>query len=99
MLKLENLGRVAREIEIGQMGEAFHVDVGKVWSHVDAGKRLRPGDYMDYLYLVGSTTVALSDSERTAVRPPYSSSGFALAPVVKGFTVLQFLHRNRRRSW
>ena len=98
VLRLENLGRVAREIEIGQMGEAFHVDVGKVWSHVDAGKRLRPGDYMDYLYLVGSTTVALSDSERTAVRPPYSSSGFALASVVKGFTVLQFLPRNRRRS-
>ena len=99
VLKLEHLGGVTREIEIGQMGEGFHADVGTVWSHVDAGKRLRPGDYMDYLYLVGSTTVALSDSERTAVRPPYSNSGFALAPVVKGFSVLQFLPQRRRRTW
>ena len=81
------------------MGEAFQRDLRQVWSHVDTSNRLRPGDYMDYLYLIGATTVALSDSERTAVRPPYSSSGFALAPVIKGFTVVQFLYRNRRRSW
>ena len=90
---------ITREIEIGQMGEAFQRDLRQVWSHVDTSNRLRPGDYMDYLYLIGATTVALSDSERTAVRPPYSSSGFALAPVIKGFTVVQFLYRNRRRSW
>ena len=53
---------------------------------------------MGHLYLIGATTVALSDSEQMAVRAPYKSSGFALAPVLKGLTVVQFKYRRRRRS-
>lgn len=84
--------------ELGQMGEAFHIDLHKVWSEVDTGHRLRPGDYIDHLYMVGATTVALADGERTAVRPPYSSSGFALAPVIKGYTIVNFRYRKASRG-
>ena len=98
VLKRETAAGTTREIEIGQLGEAFHLDLNEVWSHVDTGGRLRPGDYMEHLYLIGATTVALSDSEQMAVRPPYSSSGFALAPVIKGLTVAQFKYRRGRRS-
>lgn len=93
LLKPEANGQAPTEVEIGQMGQAFQLDLRKVWSHVDSGSRFRPGDYMDHLYLVGATSVALSDSERAAVRPPYSSSGFAIAPVVKGLTVVHFPYR------
>lgn len=86
------------EVDIGQMGEAFHRDLGAVWSRVDTHGTLRPGDTIDHLYLLGAATVAMSDSEMSAVRPPYNSSGFALAPVVKGFTVVRFPYRSRRRS-
>ena len=98
VLKRETSAGTTSEIEIGQMGKSFQSDLRKIWSHVDADNRLRPGRYMDYLYLVGTTTVALSASELTAVRPPYRSSGFALAPVIKGFTVVQFLYHKQRRS-
>ena len=86
------------EVDIGQMGEAFHHDLREVWSRVDTGSSFRPGDTIDHLYLFGATTVALSDSELSAARPPYNSSGFALSPVVKGFTLVRFPYRNRRRS-
>ena len=85
-------------IDIGQMGESFRNDRNAVWSHVDGKGKLRPGNYIDYVYLIGATTVALSDSERSAVHAPYSSSGFALAPVIKGFTPVHFLYRKQRRS-
>ena len=87
-----------REIEIGQMGKSFRNDLGAVWSHVDGRNKFRPGNYIDYIYLVGATSVALSDSELTAVRPPYNRSGFALAPVIKGFALVQFMYHKSRRS-
>ena len=98
VLKRDTVAGDTRETEIGQMGEAFHFDLRELWSHVDPNGRFRPGDYMEHLYLIGATTVALTDSEQMAVRPPYSSSGFALAPVIKGFTVAQFKYRAGRRS-
>ena len=98
LLKRDTVVGSTGETEVGQMGEAFHFDLRELWSQVDSSSRFRPGDYMDHLYLIGATTVVLSDSERMAVRPPYSSSGFALAPVIKGFTVAQFKYRRGRRS-
>ena len=86
------------EVDIGQMGESFSRDLGEVWSRVDTDSSVRPGDTIDHLYLLGATTVALSEGELSAARPPYNSSGFALSPVVKGFTVVRFPYRQRRRS-
>ena len=87
-----------RKIDISQMGESFLNDLGEVWSDVDSRKEFKPGEYIDHIHLIGATTVALSDSERSAVLAPYSLSGFALAPVIKGFAIVQFMYRNRRRS-
>ncbi len=85
------------KIEIGQMGESFDIDLKKIWSQVDNSRNLKPGEYMNHLYLVGATSVALSDNERTTARPPYNRSGFALAPVIKGFPLVQFLYQKSRR--
>ena len=97
VLEQKTRAGATREIEIGQMGEAFHHDLRQIWSRIDTDGRLRPGDTVNFLYLVGATTVALSDSERTAVRPPYSRSGFALAPVVKGLALVKFPYRKPGR--
>ena len=96
VIKHEVSPKVTREIEVGQMSESFQTDLGKVWSSVDTEGKFKPGGYINHLYLVGVTSVALSDSERTAVQPPFCNSGFALAPVIKGFPVVQFLYRSRR---
>ena len=98
VLKRQTSTGATVEVDIGQMGESFHRDLGDVWSRVDADSRFKPGDTIDHLYLVGATTVALSDGELSGARPPYSSSGFALSPLVKGFTVVRFPYRRRRRS-
>ena len=98
MLQLASDTDIIKETEIGQFGEGFHTDLNQVWSHVDNDGRLRPGNYIDHLYLIGATTIALSDSEQMAVRTPYNSSGFALAPVIKGLTIAQFRYRRARRS-
>ena len=96
MLEQTTGAGINREIEFGEMGEAFHHDLSDLWSRVDTESRFKPGDAIDHLYLIGATTVALSDSERMAVRAPYSGSGFALAPLIKGFTVMKFPYRKRR---
>ena len=98
VLKRQTSTGATVEVDIGQMGEAFHHDLSEVWSRVDTDSSFRPGDTIDHLYLVGATTVALSDSELSAVHPPYNISGFALSPVVKGFTLVRFPYRKRRRS-
>lgn len=90
---------IKRDIEIGQMSESFRSDLGRVWTIVDDNQRLRPAPVIYHVYLVAVTTVALSDSECQAVSPPFNKSGFALAPVIKGFPLVQFLYRRRTRRW
>jgi hypothetical protein len=87
---------VTRATEIGQMSASYQQDLGRLWSVVDVDKNLKPAETIHHLYLVAVGTVGLSEDERAAVRPPYSRSGFALAPIVKGFPTIQFLHRRRR---
>lgn len=48
----------------------------------------RPDSYIQHLHLWGARTVALDEQERSQVDEPYRSSGFALAPIVRGFTML-----------
>lgn len=89
----------ARRVEIGQMSKVFRSEISALWSRLDTDSTLKPGHYIENLYLFGVTTVALTESERDAVRQPFKDSGFALAPVVKGFPVVQFLYRGRRSQW
>jgi hypothetical protein len=50
-----------------------------------------------HLYLVAISTVGLSEEQRAEVRSPFNQSGLALAPVVKGFPLIQFLSRRSYR--
>ena len=89
-----------RQVEIGQMGELFKNELSQVWSSVDRDEKYKPADRINNLYLVGITSVALSDDARTAARSPFSESGFALAPVIKGFPAVYFQRRRYGRySW
>ncbi|MYC85677.1 MAG: AAA family ATPase [Acidimicrobiia bacterium] len=96
VLEPETARITTKAIEIAQLGQAFHYDLHELWSKVDTADQFRPGDYMEHIHLVGVTTVALSDSEKESIGPPHSNSGFALAPVIKGLTVVQFLYRKKR---
>lgn len=91
--------RSSNGIEIGQMSKQFGSEIRALWTKLDTDRTFKPGDYIQHLYLFGVTTVALTESERDAVRKPFNDSGFALAPVVKGFPVLQFLFRKRKNKW
>ena len=97
-LEVESDGGTTRRVEIGQMSSVFRSDIGALWTKLDPDSTLKPGSYIQHLYLFGVTTVALSENEREAVRQPFKGSGFALAPVVKGFSMLQFLYRSRRSN-
>lgn len=87
---------VTRPMEIGQLSQAFDHDLKRLWSRMDPGGRLRPTQLIPYLYLIGVTTVGIAEDARWAVKHPFSQSGMALAPVVKGFSPIQFLARAHR---
>lgn len=97
-LSLRTPEGVSRIVEAGQMSESFRRELGNIWTIVDAEQRLRPAPKIPHLYLVAVTTVGLTDEQRMAVRPPFSQSGFALAPVIKGFPAIQFFRRSRRKT-
>ncbi len=98
VLEKKGVDGITRYLEIGQLSESFHYDLRKLWSHVDKVGRLRPAPTIHHLYLVAVATVGLSEQQRGAVRPPFGVSGLALAPIVKGFPMIQFLHRSGRRN-
>lgn len=89
---------VTRVEEIGQMSQSFHYELGKLWGRVDSEQKLKPAPTIPHLYVIAVTTVGISEDQRGAVRPPFNQSGLALAPVVKGFPMIQFLYRRKRRS-
>ncbi len=88
---------VTRVIEIGQLSESFRADLRKLWSKVDQSRSLKPAENIPHLYLAAVGTVGLAEHERGAVKPPFSQSALALAPVVKGFPMIHFLFRRRGR--
>ena len=88
-----SLDGVAKGTEIGRLSDAFRADLRKIWSSVNTSGKLRPTSRINHVYLAGVTSVALSDSERGSVLPPFSTSGFALAPVVKGFPSVRFMYK------
>lgn len=98
ILKRKGADGITRVLEIGQLSKSFRHDLGKLWSQVDGEQILKPCEKILHLYLVAVTTVGLSEEERESVKPPFNQSGLALAPIVKGFPMIQFLFRRRRRS-
>lgn len=88
---------VTRATEIGQLSGSFQADLGRLWSKIDSGRNLRPAEGIPHLYLAAVGTVGLSEDERGAVKRPFSQSGLALVPVVKGFPMISFLYRRKGR--
>jgi hypothetical protein len=76
---------------IGQLSTFFQDDRDQLWKR---NKGKRPGDPYN-MHLVGLTTVALTDDDRARAQPPFQQSGFALAPVVRGFAFLKFFSKKR----
>ncbi len=89
---------ITRVLEVGQLSRSFRYDLGQLWSRVDIDQNLRPAETIPHLHLVAVTTIGLTEEERGALRAPFSQSGLALAPVVKGFPIVQFLFRKKGRS-
>lgn len=81
---------------IGQMSRNFDFEVRELWRIVDRAGDLRPAPEIRHLHAVAITTIALGDDDLDSVGAPYNASGFALAPVVKGFSLLPFFRRRGR---
>jgi hypothetical protein len=88
---------VIRPVNVGQLSSSFRADLGKLWSKIDSERRLRPAGNIPHMYLAAVGTVGLGEHERNAVKPPFSQSAIALAPVVKGFPMISFLFRRKGR--
>lgn len=97
VLQHKDADGVTRETEIGQLSGSFQADLGKLWSKIDSEGTLKPAEIIPHLYLAAVSTVGLAEHERGAVKSPFSQSALALAPVVNGFPMIQFLFRRRRR--
>lgn len=96
-LEQKDVDGVTRPVDLGQLSRSFRGDLGKLWSRVDSDGKLKPAETIRHLYLVAVATVGLSEQERSAVKPPFNRSAMALAPVVKGFPMIQFLYRKTSR--
>jgi hypothetical protein len=94
-LILEDKGSdgVIRYLDVGQLSKGFQADLNKLWGRLDVDRRLKPAEMIRHLYLVAVGTIGLQDHERSSVGSPFDRSGLALAPVVKGFPMIQFLYR------
>lgn len=88
---------VTRVLNIGQLSGSFRADLGRLWSKIDQTSALKPAENIPHLYLAAVGTVGLAEHERDAVKPPFSQSALALAPVIKGFPMVRFLFRGRGR--
>ena len=88
--------RITRDLEIGQMSHSFRDELGEVWAMLDSKRNLKPAPKIPYLYVFGVTTVGLSDDEIPAAQYPFSHSGIALAPILKGFPTIPFFYRHHK---
>ena len=88
---------VTRETEIGRLSNSFQADLGKLWTKIDSEGTLRPAEIIPHLYLAAVGTVGLAEQERSAVKSPFSQSAMALVPAIKGFPMIQFRFRRKRR--
>lgn len=87
---------ITRPVDVGRLGPGFDRDLGKLWSMMDPKRELRPAPSIPHLYLIAVSTIGVPENERGSLKPPYRQSALALAPVVKGFSVIPFLYRSRR---
>lgn len=88
------IGDVTKIIEVGVMSESFDIDLSRLWKMVEGGtQKLRPAPSIPHVSVLGATTVGLTEAQRLSLPAPFNQSGFALAPVIKGFPKVNFLFR------
>lgn len=98
ILKQKGADGVTRHTEIGQMSPEFPRDLWKVAARMSPEHMLKPSTMIPHLHLVAVATIGLKDDELSSARSPFSQSGIGLAPIVKGFPMIQFFHRHARGS-
>lgn len=98
ILELQGDDAVTRYQQVGQLSREAHRELRALWSKLDPNKELRPAFEIPHLYLAAVSTVGLSDSQMSGVRPPFNRSGFALCPVIKGFPTIAFRYRSKKRK-
>jgi hypothetical protein len=94
-LYLSEGGELTPETCIGQMSKSFQYALYELWGTLRSPKSLRPASEVRHLHLAAVTTVALSDEQLSAASAPFSRSGFAIAPAIKGFPMIPFFYRRR----
>lgn len=80
---------------LGYLSKGFNQDRDRLWSCAKRKGPVSPPSLIPHMYLVGLTTVAFREDERVLLEQPYRESGFALAPVIRGFSIMTFSARDR----
>jgi hypothetical protein len=86
---------IIRSVEIGQLSRTLQDDLWGVCNLIAKGKSLKPSETIPHLFLFAVSTVGVSEQQRDGLQHPYAQSRLALAPVVKGFPLVTFLHRKK----
>jgi hypothetical protein len=99
VLEKKDSDGVTRPIDIGRMSDQFSEDIRELWGHADPERTLRP-PLVTYrmAYMVAVGTVGIAEKDRSALCAPFDESAIALAPVIKGFPLIQFAPRKGGRS-
>jgi hypothetical protein len=91
-------GNFERIEDIGELSESFDADINQLWGRTDIDRALRPSNVLRHLYVVAVSTVGIGEAHSETVGYPFSRSRIGLAPVVKGFSVLNFVGRQTGRQ-
>ena len=76
--------------ELGTLQKGFGKDLFELGKRVGNGMALTPSGKIKHVRMVGVTTFVVPESERQGVHEPWSVSGFALAPVMSGFSPVYY---------
>ena len=85
------------QICIGALSQRFRNDL-QALARQCGYRNVRPMERIKHLHMIGVTTVAFDrdDPRLPELHEPYATSGLFLAPVVRGFTTIQFLTTTHR---
>jgi len=79
--------------QLGFFSDSFNKDLWELANIVAEkghGKKIRPGQKISNIRIVGVTTVVISETHRDELPVPWRHSGFFLAPVLTGFPMVFF---------
>lgn len=97
-LKSNVLWSVNDDVIIAVLSKRFDKDIwgiAEVVSKKNGGKKHKPASTIKCIRMVGATTIAIPESQRENIAPPWRHSGFMLAPVITGFPMVFFNQWNK----